>query len=396
MNLLDAQLAAGVKVSAAQFAREHGVSARTVYRHRARVLAEGTWRERSRRPHHSPNTTPAQLAAWICKLRAGLGTDNGADYIRDALADIHARTSPGWAVPSRSTINRVLARHDLLARNPAKRPRSSWRRFVYARPRDCYQIDATEVRLASGAVAVVFDVLDDCTRTLVACHAAAGETTTAAIAAITKAIDACGAPALVLSDNGAAFTSRATQPGSLSGFVRTLLAQNIRPINSSPYHPQTCGKVERHHQSLKRWLSAQPAPASISELQRVLDQWRGYYNQQRRHSALPGRVTPQQAWAAAESLGGPASLPIQTDATLHRCTVAANGAVRIGTRHTTSVGRTRAGNSVTVIRDGQHATVYSAEGQPIGHVHLDPAKRYTTLIHIERSTSHDTCPETST
>jgi putative transposase len=46
MKLLDAQLAAGVKVNAAQFAREHGVSARTVYRHRARVLAEGEWRER--------------------------------------------------------------------------------------------------------------------------------------------------------------------------------------------------------------------------------------------------------------------------------------------------------------------------------------------------------------
>src|SRR5689334_14518989 len=172
MNLLDAQLAAGVRVNAAEFAREHGVSVRTVYRHRARIGVEGQWRPRSRRPHSSPRTTPPELDAWICKLRAELGPDNGADFIRDALIDVHARTRPRWSVPSRSTINRALARHDLLVRSPAKRPRSSWRRFSYARPRDCYQIDATQVQLADSTAVVVFDVLDDCTRTLVACHAA--------------------------------------------------------------------------------------------------------------------------------------------------------------------------------------------------------------------------------
>ena len=175
MNLLDAQLAARVKFNAAQFAREHGVSVRTVYRHRNRIREEGEWRERSRRPHRSPGRTPAEVEAWICKLRADLGADNGADYVRDELLRIHAQTTPVWGVPARSTINRVLARFDLLERNPAKRPRSSWRRFCYARPRDCYQIDATSVVLADGSMVVVFDVLDDCTRTLVACHAAASE-----------------------------------------------------------------------------------------------------------------------------------------------------------------------------------------------------------------------------
>jgi putative transposase len=383
MRLLDAQLAAGVQVDAAQFAREHGVSARTVYRHRARILAEGLWRERSRRPRRSPRTTPAELDAWICKLRADLGVDNGADFIRDALVDIHARTSPGWTVPSRSTINRVLGRHDLLERNPAKRPRSSYRRFSYARPRDCYQIDATEVKLTTGATTFIFEVLDDCTRMLVACHAAPAETGTAAIAAITKAIAEYGAPALVLSDNGAAFTSRLTRPGSLSSFARTLLDRGIRPINSSPYHPQTCGKVERHHQSLKKWLRAQPAPHTIADLRQLLERYRSYYNHQRRHSALPGRATPHHAWAAAESLGGPASPPRQTDATMHRRTVYANGVIGLGHRQTTSVGTSRAGSSVSVVRDGDHVTVYSAEGQPIGHAHADPAKRYVTLTRAE-------------
>jgi hypothetical protein len=72
------------------------------------------------------------------------------------------------------------------------------------------------------------------------------------------------------------------------------------------------------------------APATITDLQQLLDRYRTHYNHQRRHSALPGRATPQQAWTTAASLGGPDSLPIQTDATLHRCTVAANGDETIG------------------------------------------------------------------
>ena len=378
MNLLDAQLAAGVAVNAAAFAREHGVSVRTVYRHRARVGQEGLWRERSRRPWTSPRVTPPELDGWICKLRAELGPDNGADFIRDALIDVQMRTGPAWPVPSRSTINRVLARHGLLLRCPAKRPRSSWRRFAYARPRDCYQIDATEVTLAGGEVVVVFDVLDDCTRTLVACHAAAAETAAAAIAAFGRAVAEYGAPALVLSDNGVAFTSRLTNPGSISTFVQTLLDRGVRPINSSPYHPQTCGKVERHHQTLKRWLSGHTPPQSIAGLQALLDGYRRYYNTERRHSALPRRVTPAQAWARAPSLGGPASLPVQSDATLHRCPVAGNGVIAVA-GHRTSVGTGYAGRTVTTIRDGNRATVYDPDGRPIGYFHLDPTTDYITL-----------------
>ena len=378
MNLLDAQLAAGVQLNAAEFAREYGVSVRTVYRHQARTRTEGVWQQRSRRPLNSPRTTPADLDAWICKLRAELGPDNGADFIRDALIDVHTATSPGWPVPARSTINRVLARHDLTARNPAKRPHSSFRRFAYARPRDCYQIDATNIRLTDGSLAAVFDVLDDCTRTLVACHATTAETTEGAITAIGQAFTTHGPSAIMLSDNGAAFTSRLLNPGSISTFVQTLLDHGVRPINSSPYHPQTCGKVERHHQTLKKWLSTQPTPATITELQHLLNTYREHYNTRRRHSALPQRSTPAQAWNNAPSHGGAGSLPMQTDATLHRCRVAATGAISVA-GHSTSVGTTHAGTTVTAIRDSNHVTVYHHDGHPLGHFHLEPGKKYTTL-----------------
>ncbi|MFC4068789.1 helix-turn-helix domain-containing protein [Actinoplanes subglobosus] len=97
MNLLDAQLAAGVWVNAAEFAREHGVSARTVYRHQARIRAEGQWRERSRRPRSSPRLTPPELDTWICKLRTDLAPDNGASFIHDAVTELHQRARPAWS-----------------------------------------------------------------------------------------------------------------------------------------------------------------------------------------------------------------------------------------------------------------------------------------------------------
>src|SRR5688572_19059084 len=104
VKAMDAALTAGVRIDdVTAFCREHGVSTRTFYRHRARIEAEGSWRERSRRPHTSPGRVGPELDAWICKLRADLGVDNGADFIRDALRDVHARTTPAWPVPSRST-----------------------------------------------------------------------------------------------------------------------------------------------------------------------------------------------------------------------------------------------------------------------------------------------------
>jgi putative transposase len=380
LNAMDAVLAAGVKIdNVARWCRENGVTTRTFYRHKARVDAEGAWRERSRRPHRSPGIAGADLDAWIRKLRADLAPDNGADYIRDALTRIAADTGAPWSVPSRSTINRVLSRHGLLEANPAKRPRSSWRRFAFAQPRDCYQIDATVVPLAGGRTAVVFDVLDDCTRMLVACTAATGETAVAAITAITAAADRHGPPAIVLCDNGAAFTntwsSATTGP---SPFASTVNGWGTRLIHSSPYHPQTCGKVERHHQTLKRWLTHHRTPTTIGQLQRLLDDYRDYYNTRRAHSALPRRTTPHHAWTTAAHHGGPAALPIQTDATVHRCRVADHGKINAGS-HRIGVGMARLGQTLTVIRHNGHATVYDRDGHPIGTATLTPGKTYVPL-----------------
>lgn len=381
MQLMDATLVVNPVINnVSEWCRVNGVDRRTFYRHRARIAAEGQWQPRSRRPHRIPHTTPERVETEIVGLRASLGADNGADFIRDALlvmADAQGWAGLGLRVPARATINRILARHGLLEPTPRKRPRASWRRFSYARPRDCYQIDATEVLLADGPKVVVFDVIDDATRTLVACHAAPRETTDAAITAITTAFTNHGVPAIVLSDNGAAFTGHHRHDNAgPTRFARTLTDAGARLIHSSPYHPQTCGKVERHHQTLKKWLAHQPAqPTTLTHLQALLDTYRDYYNTRRTHSAI-GRRTPHQAWHDAPSYGGPQRLPRQTDATIHRLTVSRHGTVNLGKHARIRIGTDHAGTTITIIRDTDRATAYTDTGNPIGHIHLDHTKTY--------------------
>ena len=380
MRLMDAMHAAGVEIpNVSLWCRVNGVDRRTFYRHRARALAEGQWQPRSRRPKTIPHATPDAVVAEIVRLRAALAPDNGADYILDALttlAEDEDWAGQGLRVPSRATINRILDRHGLLQSNPRKRPRSSWRRFSYARPRDCYQIDATETRLADGTTVVVFDVLDDHSRMLVACHAAHSETGTAATTAITAAFTEHGVPGIVLSDNGGAFTARHIRDNAgPTRFELAVTGAGARLIHSSPYHPQTCGKVERHHQTLKKWLAHQPTPATLTELQTLLDTHKTRYNTQRGHGAL-GRRTPRHVRDHAEHHGGPHHPPAQTDATVHYLNADRRGIVDLGRRLQLRVGPDHAGQPITVIRDGDRATAYTSDGDPIGYIHLDHTKIY--------------------
>jgi transposase InsO family protein len=375
MKLMDATIEANVKVNVSEWCRLNNASRRTFYRHKQRIEADGSWQPRPRRPKTSPGATPPQVTAEIVRLRGDLAPDHGADAIIAALGPAAAAQdweAKGWRVPHRSTVNKILKREGLVKAEPKKRPKSSYRRFAYARPRDCYQIDATEVKLASGEAVVVFDVLDDCTRLLAACHAAPAETAAAAVAAIKAAEADRGAPAIVLADNGSAFSGGRAARGA---FARAVTAMGTRLIHSAPYHPQTCGKVERHHQTLKNWLAAQPAaPAALGELQDLLDTYRAYYNTRRHHTAVRG--TPQHAWDTAPARGGPGHLPRQDDATIHKLTVSREGTITFGPRLTIGIGTGRAGQPVTVIRDHDRVTAYTPAGEPIGHIHLNHDKRY--------------------
>src|SRR5207253_9061946 len=103
-----------------------------------------------------------------------------------------------------------------------------------------------------------------------------------------SAADAYGFPASLLSDNAAVF-SGSSRRGKVA-LELELESRGIEVKHSTPYHPQTCGKVERLHQTLKRYLRRQPPAQSLAHLQLQLDSFRSHYNQQRPHRALGGRT----------------------------------------------------------------------------------------------------------
>ncbi len=392
MQLLDAALIAVVveKLDPAAvfgtggikgWCEKNEVSQATFYRHKHRIELDGRWEPQSRRPHSSPRRTPAGVEAAIVQAREEIKGDNGAENIHYQLQKVAQQdgwAAKGWHVPPRSTINKILRRRGLLVSNPKKRPKSSFKRFQYARPRDCYQIDATEVVLAGGAKATVFEVLDDCTRTLVATFVADAETADGAVTAIKKAFRRYGVPAIVLSDNGTAFTSKYTGGGQ-SKFTRVVTDAGARLIHSSPYHPQTNGKVERHHRTFKQWLDHQQRrPATRAALQNACHRYQKFYNTERRHSAV--NMPPAQAWNNAAMLGGPEHLPRQLDATIGHHSVSDSGVISVG-HSSVSVGRAHAGMNVTVLRSGDHVTVFRTTGDVLGHLHLDHRKRYQGQLH---------------
>lgn len=380
MRLLDATLVAYAVHGVAAFSDVGGIAAwcrvnriprATLYRHLARIRESGSWEPLSRAPKSHRNATDPVLVAAILGLRDRLGADNGAVTI-----GCHLTRDPALAgerIPCPATIHKILVRHGRVVPEPKKKPRSAWRRFAYARPRDCYQIDATNVALADGAKVVVFEVLDDATRMLVATRAAMAETAAGAIEAITAAFTDFGVPAIVLSDNGTAFTARSTGPGK-SRFTRLVTGHGARLIHSSPYHPQTCGKVERHHQTFKKWLRGRPAPATLTDLQALCDSYQHWYNTQRPHTGI-GKITPHQAWQDAPELGSPEHLPVQQDAIVLRRKVNPVGVVRAG-HATISVGKHRAGQTLTLVRDGHHITAYDPNGLVIGHLLIDDTKTH--------------------
>jgi transposase InsO family protein len=116
------------------------------------------------------------------------------------------------------------------------------------------------------------------------------------VASFHQAAASYGLPASMLTDNGAVFTA-APRGGGRCAIELELARLGISYRHSRAYHPQTCGKVERLHQTLKRWLAKQPTAATVVELQAQLDRFAGYYNTQRPHRAL-GRRTPAAAYAA--------------------------------------------------------------------------------------------------
>ncbi len=345
------------------FCAEHGISTWFFYDLRRRYARDGdaAFEPRSRAPRVVANKTASALEEAIVAKRkelADAGLDAGPESIR-----FHLRALPG--VPSPSTIYRILKARGFVVPAPAKAPKHTGRRFSAQRANECWGLDDTTWELADGTEVKILNVIDDHSRLLVASTAMLTCTGAATLTALAHAATIVGWPARFLSDNAKAF--------------RHVLADALRPLgiaagHSRPYHPQTNGKVERFHQTLKRWLSRQPRAESLAELQHQLDLFRILYNHQRPHRAI-ARQFPADVWADAPK-AGPVDRPLGPPSTIHHSTIN-NGTATAG-RYSISVGAAHNGRSALTIITGLacHAFI---DGRLHRNFTLDPTRRVQPL-----------------
>ena len=363
---LRAVLSAGVPgVRVKDLCAELEISRQTFYKYKRRWEAEGPAGlvERSRRPQRSPGLIPVELEDEILRLRKSLPLDNGAQTIAYHLA------RSGWPAPSVATIHRALVRRGMVVAQPHKRPRSAWRRFEWPRPNDAWQIDATCWALRSGREVWVMDILDDHSRLVVAARVCAGPTGEAAWAALCDGATRHGLPAHVMSDNGSCFTGRFSD--GEAAFERDLRALGVRHIRSTPGHPQTCGKLERFHQTLKRWLRGKALARSHAQLQDQLDDFIAFYNHQRPHCSLAGD-TPSERWHASRCANPGEPIPQAPHARLH--TVSRNNVISWG-RHRVGVGPGLVGQALLVIARDDDLAVFGPAGL-VRQLRLDRTRTY--------------------
>lgn len=379
-------------------AHHFGVSTRwvrTLYRRFERDGPEGLY-PLSRRPHTQPAKTSAQVTDQILAVRERLvseGLDAGPESIL-------ARLDPATA-PSRTTVWRILTKSGAVIAQPHKRPRSSWHRFEAASPNECWQSDFTHVRLADTSDVEVISWLDDHSRYLLHISAYRAITTPIVISTFTAAQDAHGLPASTLTDNGMVYTTRLS--GGRNGSYQpnafeTLLADlNITQKNGRPNHPTTQGKIERFHQTLKRWLNSQPAPTTLTELNTQLTVFQAIYNTQRPHRALNGR-TPHAAYHATPK-DGPTLTQTRNTWRIRYDLVHDNGTITIryaGRLLHLGIGRSHKGQRVIALANGPEVLIlHPKTAQIIAEYTLDPTRTYQKKTRTPPERSPETSPERS-
>jgi transposase InsO family protein len=370
--------------SKSEVARDYGISRFWVQTLVKRFLAEGetAYEPRSRRPLTHPNQVSAAMEEQIIRLRKELskqGLDAGADTIHTHLTrrTPRSKTSTLEPVPAVSTIWRVLTRRGFVTPQPQKRPKSTWHRFTATQPNERWQADITHWQLADGTEVEILNIEDDHSRLDLLSQTRRTFTAAEVRTGFRTAFKRYGLPARVLTDNGAVFTGKPRRGGQVA-LETELITLRIRFDHSRPYHPQTCGKVERFHQTQKKWLAAQPPAATLTELQRQLDRFRRYYNTVRPHRALD-RKTPALVYAARPKAlpSGPRLDPhyrVRTDKIDPSGTVTLRHDSRL---HHIGLGRQLAGTRVYVLTADLHIRVVAIEtGELLRELTLDPRRDY--------------------
>jgi transposase InsO family protein len=363
------------KQSPNQLAREYAISRSWLFELIARYRREGpsALEPRPRRRARTRNQVAEAIVDAILELRAELaaaGLDAGPETIRQ-----HLIVRFGSA-PSRVTVWRILKRHGLITPEPHKRPKASFIRFQAELPNQLWQTDATEWQLADSTKVEILNLIDDHSRLCLASVALPTVKAADAVEMFFSAASEYGLPARFLSDNAAVFSGRSR--GGRVALESELDRLGVEVVHSTPYHPQTCGKVERFHQTLKLFLAKQAPARSLAHLQLQLDAFRTIYNQQRPHRALDGK-TPIQAFHARLKATPSTADREQVDYRIRRDRLDSYGRVTLRylsrLRHF-HVSYKHRGQQVMLLVAGDHVRAIAEDGQLLRELTLDADRDY--------------------
>ena len=274
------RLAARPGANIRELCRRWGVSPQTGYKWLERYRREGVagLADRSRRPVASPGRTSQAVEAMVLEVRKAHPAWGGRK-IRRVLEN------EGLAgAPSPSTISAILRRRGWLDGPRAGQPRD-YVRFEHAQPNDLWQMDFKGHFALEAGRCHPLTVLDDHSRYALAIAACGDERTTTVRDRLERLFRVYGLPRRILADNGPPWGT-----GGGSG-VHTqlgvwLMDLGVSLIHGRPYHPQTQGKDERFHRTLKAEVLARRAFVDLPQAQAAFDAWRTIYNHRRPHEAL--------------------------------------------------------------------------------------------------------------
>lgn len=330
---------------------------------------------RRRGPKRPPALTAPEVEdeiVWWRKHLDDAGFDAGARTIRYHLSQAHDE------VPCVSTVHRVLRRRGLVVDQPQKRPRSSWVRFEAQLANECWQSDMTHWHVGEEKVEILH-FIDDCSRAVLSSLVLSVATAPDVVELFYATAAAWGLPAAVLTDNGAIYT--ATYRGGSTGLEIDLAALGIGCKHGRPYHPQTQGKIERYHKTLKKWLAAQDEFDSRAHLQRGVDFFAGYYNEIRPHQAhgRPPMAVYHERDRATPSIEGQRISP-QTKVRRDRIDTTGTLTLRYRSRlHHIGVGRAHKGKRVLMLVADRDVRILDTDGALLRHLILDPSRDYQPI-----------------
>lgn len=285
-----------------ELCRRFGIGAKAAYALLKRFAQEGpaAYRPRSRRPLTSPARTGLAMEQAVVALRQEHPAWGGRKIAR-RLADLgHTQ------VPPASTITAILHRHGLITVQ-ASLDATPWLRFEHELPNALWQIDFKGDFALAQQRCYPLTLLDDHSRFNLALQACASVGAACVKPHLIRVFERYGMPVRINADNGAPWGSPRLAGHGLSELSVWLIRLGVRVSHSSPYHPQTNGKIERFHRSFKSEVLAGRSFSDLQEAQLAFERWRSVYNHERPHEAL-GMKSPDKRYQPS-SRAYPNSLP---------------------------------------------------------------------------------------